>query len=253
MKKYKDMVSVIMPMHNSESYVREAIESVLSQTYGDWELLVVDDNSTDASPCIVSEYAQKDKRIKMARNDRVIGMPSAPRNKGLEMAQGRYVAFLDSDDVWLPTKLAQQVALFDDEETIVAFSDYEKMDEQGNRNNRIVKAPATTDYRKMLLGNVIGNLTGMFDRGKVGDVMISDVHHEDYALWLSLLKRGGIARNTQTVTALYRVQASSVSSNKLKVLSWQWSVYRDIEHLGLLRSCYYFANYAVRAYAKRLV
>lgn len=253
MTTYKEIVSIIMPMHNSEKFVREAIDSVLAQTYGQWELLVVDDNSTDNSPRIVAEYTQKDNRIKLLENDRHIGMPSAPRNKGLKMAQGRYVAFLDSDDVWFPTKLEQQVALFKDANTVIVFSNYEKMDEHGRRNNRIVNAPASTDYHKMLLGNVIGNLTGIFDRAKVGVAVIADVHHEDYVLWLSLLKKGGLARNTMTVTALYRVLSNSVSSNKFKVLSWQWNVYRDIEHFGILRSCYYFLNYAVRAYIKRRV
>ena len=113
-----------------------------------------------------------------------------------------------------------------------------------------MKAPAVATYRKLLSGNVIGNLTGIYDRKKVGKVEFLHVHHEDYVLWLSILKKGFIAKNTNTTNAAYRIVASSISANKLKVLPWQWSVYRDIEGLSLLRSAYHFINYAIKAYFK---
>ena len=135
----------------------------------------------------------------------------------------------------------------------IVYSNYEKIDEDGNGANRIVKAPSTVNYRKLLLGNVIGNLTGIYDTGKVGVIPFMDIHHEDYVLWLTILKRGYIAKNTSTTTAAYRILVSSVSSNKFRTMSWQWNIYRNIERIGFLQSCYYFVNYAIRAYRKRTI
>lgn len=248
--KHNGLVSIIMPMHNSAKYVGEAITSVIHQTYDDWELLVIDDASRDNSCDIVRKYQQQDSRIHLLINDNHTGRPSSPRNMGVKRANGRYIAFLDSDDVWFPEKLQQQVPLFENERVAIVYSNYEKMDEEGHRANRVVKAPAFATYNVLLSGNVIGNLTGIYDRQKVGKVEFLDIHHEDYVLWLSILKQGFIAQNTNTTTAGYRIVKGSISANKLQVLPWQWSVYRDIEGLGLLRSAYYFAHYAIKAYFK---
>lgn len=247
---HNDLVSIIMPMHNSASYVGEAITSVLKQTYPHWELLVIEDASKDNSCDIVRTYQEQDSRIHLLINDHHTGRPSSPRNMGVKHAKGRYIAFLDSDDVWSPEKLQQQIPLFEDEKVAIVYSNYEKMDEAGHRANRVVKAPPCATYNQLLSGNVIGNLTGIYDRQKVGKVEFLHVHHEDYVLWLSILKQGFIAKNTNTTNAAYRIVAGSISANKLKVLPWQWSVYRDIEGLSLLRSSYHFINYAFKAYFK---
>ncbi|MBM6993653.1 MAG: glycosyltransferase [Prevotella sp.] len=244
------LVSIIMPMYNSAKYVGEAIDSVLSQTYTFWELLVVDDGSTDDSVQIVKRYCQQDSRIRLLFNTNHIQQPSAPRNAGLCEAQGQFIAFLDSDDCWLPAKLNEQLKLFADHGVAAVYSNYEKMAEDGKRSNRVVRAPESVSYDQLLYGNVIGNLTGIYDRNKVGTVNILDIHHEDYAMWLAILAKGFIARNTNTVTALYRLRPSSITSNKLKVLSWQWNIYRQVEHIGFFKSCYYYLHYAVRAYIK---
>lgn len=248
-----ELVSVIMPMHNSARFVGKAIESVLAQTYSCLELLVVDDQSTDESCQIVKKYQSVDARVVLLSNDHHTGKPSAPRNMGVTHARGRYIAFLDSDDLWYPSKLEQQLTLFEDSRVAIVYSNYEKIDEDGNGANRIVKAPSTVNYRKLLLGNVIGNLTGIYDTGKVGVIPFMDIHHEDYVLWLTILKRGYIAKNTSTTTAAYRILVSSVSSNKFRTMSWQWNIYRNIERIGFLQSCYYFVNYAIRAYMKRTI
>ena len=133
------------------------------------------------------------------------------------------------------------------------YSNYEKIDEDGNGANRIVRAPKSATYSKLLLGNIIGNLTGVYDCKKVGMIPFMDIHHEDYVMWLTILKQGFIAQNTNTTTAAYRIVESSVSSNKLRVLSWQWNIYRNIEKFGILQSCYYFANYAIKAYIKSTI
>ena len=169
---------------------------------------------------------------------------------GVNYAKGRYIAFLDSDDMWFPEKLEQQIPLFDDDNVAIVYSNYEKMDEDGHRSCRIVKAPVTATYNMLLSGNVIGNLTGVYDQKKFGKLEFLDIHHEDYVLWLSILKKGFIAKNTNTTTAAYRIVSNSISANKLQVLPWQWKIYRDIEHLSLLRSAYHFVNYAIKAFLK---
>lgn len=247
---YKELVSIIMPMHNSAKYIGEAITSVINQTYDNWELLVIDDVSNDNSCDIVREYIKRDNRIHLLFNDNHTGRPSSPRNMGVNYAKGRYIAFLDSDDMWFPEKLEQQIPLFDDDNVAIVYSNYEKMDEDGQRANRIVKAPATATYNMLLSGNVIGNLTGVYDQKKVGKMEFFDIHHEDYVLWLSILKKGFIAKNTNTTTAAYRIVSNSISANKLQVLPWQWNIYRDIEQLSFLRSAYHFVNYAIKAFLK---
>ena len=246
------LISIIMPMHNSATFVGEAIESVLAQSYREWELIIVDDESTDASVSIVEAYAQKDSRIRLFRNPKPIKMPSAPRNMGLSMAKGRYIAFLDSDDMWLPEKLTQQIPLMQNPQVAIVYSNYEKMTESGKKTGRVIKAPRQADYKKLLRGNVIGNLTGIYDKQKVGIVPFLNIHHEDYAMWLSILKRGFIAQNTGTVAARYRLSSSSVSTNKYRVLSWQWNIYRNIEHISIMKSTIYFVSYAFKAFLKTL-
>lgn len=240
-------------MYNSMPYIKEAIESVLAQSYKNWELLVIDDGSTDDSVSVVKEYEQKDSRIKLLINEKHIKMPSAPRNMGIRAAKGRYIAFLDSDDIWFPQKLEQQLTFFSDNRVAIVFSNYEKMSEDGLRSDRIVTAPRRATYRKLLCGNVIGNLTGIYDTQKVGKITIDDIHHEDYVMWLSILKKGFFAKNTGTTLAAYRVRNSSVSSQKLKVCRWQWSVYRNVEHLSFFKSALYFCCYAFNAFSKSII
>ena len=144
------MISIITPCHNSQIFLGATIQSVLSQTYPNWELIIVDDCSTDNSVDIIQNYARKDDRIKYFRTDKSSGSPTLPRNIGIEHAKGRYIAFLDSDDAWLPDKLEKQVKLFDDERVAIVFSDYEKMSEEGERNNRVIKAPMKVSYKQLL-------------------------------------------------------------------------------------------------------
>lgn len=249
-----DKVSVIMPVHNAEPFIAQAIESVLAQTYPHWELFVVDDCSTDRSVDVVRTFVQRDKRIRLLSTRHSSGMPGTPRNEGIRQATGRFIAFLDSDDAWMPEKLEQQVRLFDeDSKTAIVFGNYEKMTEAGKRSGRIFTAPKAVDYKKLLRGNVIGNLTGIFDTAKVGKRFFRPVHHEDYVLWLSILKEGYVARNTNTVVGLYRVREQSVSSRKLTVLPWQWHIYVNIEKTGYVRAVFYYMCYAVKAFRKRMI
>lgn len=248
-----ELVSIIMPVHNAATYLEEAISSVISQSYKNWELIIVDDASVDSSLDIARKMAAQDTRIRVLVNDTPTGYPATPRNIAIDAAKGRYIAFLDSDDTWLPEKLEQQLPMFSSDNRIgVVFSNYEKMDKNSQRRNRVVEAPHETTYDKLLLGNTIGNVTGIYDTKRVGKVHFKRVRHEDYAMWLSILKRGFVARNTGTVTALYRVTDDSVSSSKRRLLSWQWKIYRNVEGFGFLRSAYYYMNYAIRGFIKSL-
>lgn len=246
------LVSIITPCYNSESFIVETIKSVISQTYTEWEMLIVDDCSTDNSAEIIKEYSAKDSRIKYLRTDRPSGSPVLPRNKAIEAAKGEFIAFLDSDDIWLPNKIKEQIDLFKSKDVAVVYSNYEKISEKGIKNHRYVIAPTEIDYKNLLKSNVIGNLTGVYDVSKVGKVYCQNIKHEDYVLWLSILKKGYIAKNTNTINALYRVRNNSVSSNKLKILSWQWNILRNVEKQNFLKALYYYSIYAVKAFNKAI-
>ena len=247
------IVSIITPCYNAERFISQTVDSVLAQTWRDWEMLIVDDCSTDRSAQIIEKYSMTDSRIKYLKTETRSGSPTLPRNIGVTNAKGRYIAFLDSDDLWLPNKLEEQMNAFKAcKDASVVFSYYEKISEDGNRSNRIVQSPASVTYNDLLYGNVIGCLTGMYDTYKVGKVYMKDLGHEDYVMWLEVLRNGGLAINTNSVQALYRVRGNSVSSNKLKALNWQWNIYTKVEGISVLKSVWYFLNYACRAFVKSL-
>ena len=244
------LVSIIMPAHNSGKFISMAIDSVRAQTYQNWELIVINDKSTDNTCEIVTRYEHYDKRISLHNTDYHNGMPSAPRNTGIRLAKGRFISFLDSDDLWTNTKLEEQIPLFDKEEVVIVYSNYEKIDEYGKSNHRIVKAPCILDYSALLRGNFIGNLTGIYDTKKVGKIKIQDIHHEDYVMWLEILKKGGIAMNTNSSTGFYRLSKSGVSRNKMELLSWQWHIYRNVVNLSVPQSIKYYLFYAYYGFKK---
>lgn len=244
-----DLISIIMPCHNGEKYLKESIVSVLQQTYNNWELLIINDNSSDSSEKIIKEFQTKDNRIHCLVNDNPVGMPSAPRNVGIENAKGRFIAFLDCDDKWLPTKLEKQITAYD-ENTAVVFSYYRKMDENGVESNSVIASPDIVNYKKLLNGNCIGNLTGMYDTSKVGKIFQKNIHHEDYLMWLEILRKGFIAKNTKTVEAVYREQKKSTSGNKLKAFTWTWNIYKKELNLPVFTSLFHFCIYAIKAVSK---
>lgn len=240
-------MSIITPCYNAILYLPQAIDSVLTQTYDKWELLIVDDCSTDGSYEIIQKYVKQDSRINYFRTTFPSGSPALPRNIGTKNAKGRFIAFLDSDDFWLPNKLEEQIPLFEEQEVAIVYSNYKKINVKGERFGCIIKAPKETNYKNILKENVIGCLTAVYDTNKVGKIYFSKIHHEDFVVWLNILSKGFKACNTNTVTAFYRVQKNSLSANKLKALMWTWNIYRNVEHLNWFLSIYYFLHYAVRA------
>ncbi len=246
-------VSVIMPCYNAENLLARSIDSVIAQRYQNWELLIIDDCSTDNSTKVIDEYCSKDSRIRHLRTSAQSGSPAEPRNMGIRNARGRYIAFLDSDDLWLPSKLEHQIAVFQnaDDAVAVVFSDYEKFSDEANfAQNRVVKAPKKITYQRLLKGNCIGNLTGMFDTSKTGKIFQKQIGHEDYLFWLNCLKAGFLATNTRTVEARYRQVNTSISGNKGDAFKWTWSIYYNELKLGFLKSIYYFSFYAIKGLLK---
>lgn len=243
-------VSIIMPCHNGARYLDESINSVLSQKYSDWELLIIDDNSTDGSFDIIKNYCQNDSRIKLFHTDKSSGMPATPRNVGIQAAKGRYIAFLDSDDFWMPEKLTHQLPLFEKNDCAVVFSFYKKMDENGNIGETVIKSPLIVDFKNLLNGDCIGNLTGIYDTLKVGKVYQKEIHAEDYLMWLEILKKGLKAYNTNSTEAIYRISNNSISSNKLKSAKWNWGIFRKELKLPIGVAIFHFIIYAIRALIK---
>lgn len=243
-------VSIIMPCHNGEKYLSDSITSVMSQTYTDWEILVIDDNSTDNSVYIIEDFCKKDARIKLLHTEKSSGMPATPRNVGINAASGRFIAFLDCDDIWLPTKLEHQLPLFETRNVAVVFSYYAKMNDTGEFLNKLISSPFIVTYKYLLKGDCIGNLTGMYDTIKCGKVFQKEIHHEDYEMWLSILKQGFYAINTNTYEGFYRIQKKSVSANKFKTMQWHWNILRNELKLSFLNAAKYFTHYAVRAFLK---
>lgn len=245
-------VSVIMPCHNGGKYITDAVESVLNQTFTDFELLVIDDASTDNSVNIIEDFCKKDPRVKIFHTQKSTGFPATPRNVGIKNASGRYIAFLDADDIYLPTKLERQIPLFKTKNAAAVFSYYSKMNEGGHYGRSTVSSPVFVSYDYMLNGNCIGNLTGMYDTAKCGKVFQKEIHHEDYLMWLEVLSRGFYAVNTNTVEAVYRENKSSVSGSKLKIFTWQWNILRNELKIPLFKAVKYFFRYAVSGVLKFL-
>ena len=241
-----------MPCHNGEKYIRDAINSVLSQTYTDWELLIVDDNSSDNSVNIIEDFAKKDERIKLLHTEKSTGLPATARNIGINAARGRFIAFLDCDDIWLPVKLEHQIPLFKMKNVSVVFSYYAKMNGEGDFQNRIVTSSFVVTYDYLLKGDCIGNLTSVYDTKKCGKVLQKEIHHEDYEMYLAILKQGFYAMNTNSLEAFYRVQKSSVSANKFKTMSWHWNILRNEQKLPFFKAVKYFLHYAVKGFLKFL-
>lgn len=246
----KKLVSIITPMYNSEKYIRQTIESVLNQTYKEWEMLIIDDCSSDNSANIVNEYVQIDNRIKYIRVKENKGVSNA-RNVGLQQARGRFIAFLDSDDIWDYSKLENQIQFMIEKDCTITFTSYELIDEDSNKLGKVIKVPNEVRYNDLLKGNIIGCLTVMIDKSKIDfDIRMSDDRHEDYILWLSILKKSHIAYGIDKILAQYRKSYTSLSGNKIKSAIWTWNIYRNIEKISLYKSIYYFINYIINGIKK---
>lgn len=247
-----ELVSIITPCYNSSLFITTTITSVIDQTYQNWELLMIDDCSTDDTAHIINDFCRQDARIKYLKTNKASGSPALPRNIGLQESKGRYIAFLDSDDVWFPCKLEEQLNFIIDNNYSFVYSNYEKMSFEGLRNKRIVKAKEISNYGDLLKSCEIPCLTVILKKKIINKKRFKHLGKEDYVFWLEILKTGVIAYNTNKIHALYREAKKSRSSNKIKMILQQWDILRSIENLSFCFSVYYLFTYALKGFVKYL-
>ncbi|MBQ7658598.1 MAG: glycosyltransferase family 2 protein [Butyrivibrio sp.] len=248
------MVSIVVPVYNAANYIEKTIEMVCRQTYKDWELILVDDASRDESAQIIENYIKNQgKRIRLIRKKVNQGAAEA-RNTGIDASSGRYIAFLDADDVWDPEKLEKQVAYMERTGAAFCFHAYEFGDENANPTGKIVHVPEKLKYKQALSRTIIFTTTVMFDTEKIDMEIIHmpNVPSEDTATWWRILKSGYEAYGLDENLAIYRRPARSLSSNKLEAIRRIWFLYRNIAGLSVAKSLFYFGGWAVRATLRRL-
>lgn len=230
------LVTVIMPVYNAERYMEQSIESIIAQTYQKWELLIVDDGSTDSSVQIMQEYCSRDRRIQMILSTGNEGVASA-RNKGIQAAKGEYIAFLDSDDLWKAEKLEIQIHYMQEHNCGFVYSAYDVIDEKNVYQKTITPYWDKVSYKKLLNTNIIACCTAVIKSEYIKDNLMPQLKHEDYATWLNILKNHQLtAECVPGILASYRLVKGSVSSNKIKTIGWNWKIYRYNQQLGFLRS-----------------
>ncbi len=248
------MVSIVVPVYNASNYIEKTIEMVCRQTYKDWELILVDDASRDESAQVIENYIKNQgKRIRLIRKKVNQGAAEA-RNTGIDASSGRYIAFLDADDVWNPEKLEKQVAYMERTGAAFCFHAYEFGDENANPTGKIVHVPEKLKYKQALSRTIIFTTTVMFDTEKIDMEIIHmpNVPSEDTATWWRILKSGYEAYGLDENLAIYRRPARSLSSNKLEAIRRIWFLYRNIAGLSVAKSLFYFGGWAVRATLRRL-
>lgn len=244
-------VSIITPVYNAEKFIKNTIESVINQSYQNWELILIDDCSTDKSEHIISDYMKKDKRVVYIKLKNNSGAAVA-RNEGIKKATGRFIAFLDSDDIWNENKLDIQIKFMIDNNVGFSFSAYELMEENGRTTGKIINVPKSINYEELLKNTIIGCLTVVIDRNIINDIQMPLLRtRQDFVTWLSILKKGHIAYGINIPLAKYRIVGNSISSNKFKMILRNWKVYRNIEKLSVLKSLYVTSKYVLNAIKKR--
>jgi len=238
-------VSVITPAYNAAGTLAETITSVQAQTFDDWEMIVIDDGSTDNTAFIVTNAAEIDARIRLLKQENT-GVGAA-RRAGIEAANGRYIAFLDSDDLWLPQKLEHQLAFMEKKNAGVSYTCYRRFTSDG-REGALISPPPMLTHRMMLGNSAIPNLTGMIDRQICTTINIPDIPRaEDFAMWLQLLRRCGVAYGLMEDLARYRVSRTSASAQRTGSAIYVWRILRQQEKLGILQALYCFGQWGLNA------
>lgn len=249
------MISIVVPVYNAANYIETTIEMVRKQTFSDWELLLVDDGSKDKSCEVIERLLERqpDERIRLIKKGRNEGAAKA-RNTGLEAAKGRYIAFLDADDVWFSEKLEKEFDFLERENAGFVFTAYEFGNEEAVGTGKIVQVPDRLTYRQALSRTVIFTTTVLLDTEKIPKelVRMPEVKSEDSATWWQILRAGYEARGLNEVLAVYRRPATSLSSNKLEAIKRIWYLYRKVEKLSLWTSLVCFVGWAYRATVRRL-
>jgi glycosyltransferase involved in cell wall biosynthesis len=246
-----ELVSIITPMYNAARFVGQTIESVQAQTYPHYEMLIVNDGSRDNSAEIVEAYARTDSRIKLLRQENAGS--AAARNNALSKAQGKYIVFLDADDILYADFLNAQIAFMKEKEAQLVFASYDRIDEQGNTCLSPFIVPEKVSYKRLLKSCAIPCLTAMYDAERTGKYYFKPELRslrDDYAMWLEMLKKVDYAYGNPAILAAYRFFTSSVTGSKKKVIILQFKIYYTVEKLGLVRSVYYLLWWAVLGFLK---
>lgn len=233
----EELVSIIMPAFNCEDFIGTTLDSVINQSYKNWEVIIVDDCSTDNTVDVVQEYIKKDNRIKYHKLEKNSGAAVA-RNKAVDLASGKYMAFLDSDDVWFPEKLTKQIGFMEENDYGFTCTSYTKIDEQGQYLNRTIVAQPKRDYDGVLK-TCPGNSTVIYNAEKLGKFKIPDIKkRNDYVMWLQVIKKEKYLYGIVEPLGSHRIRTEGISSNKKSLVGYHWKVYREIENLSLLKSSY---------------
>jgi teichuronic acid biosynthesis glycosyltransferase TuaG len=231
-----ELVSIITPTYNAEKFIRKTLESVQNQSYQNWEMILVDDASTDETVKIISDFAKTDNRIKLFQLPKNSGNGFA-RNVALEKATGKYIAYLDADDLWFPMKLEKQIQFLKENNLPFTFSFYDSIDEEGNNLNRRVEAPLNLTYHQLFFCNYVGNLTAIYDVDYFGKIVIEATQkRQDWRLWLTILKQIKETKPVPEPLAFYRIRKDSISSSKFKLIKHNFGVYRDFHGFNFVNS-----------------
>lgn len=242
-----NLVSIIMPTYNNAMVICDSIKSVQEQIYSDWELIIIDDCSIDNTESIIREI--DDSQIRYFKMNKNQGVAKA-RNKGIQEARGRYLAFLDSDDLWLQGKLLLQIQFMKKYHYAFSYTWYRQFREEANSPGRLIRTKKSVGYKDLLLGNDIGCLTVLLDRLKISKIEMPNDYHEDYITWLNIMKTGITAYSLPIDLARYRISKKSLSSNKKRSFLGTWNVYRKNQQLSMLKSFYCIVNYVISGIKK---
>ena len=249
------LISIIVPVYNVEKFIRETMDSVLAQTYPHWELLLVEDGSSDASASVIEGYMEekRERRIRLIRQPFNQGAARA-RNRGVKEAFGRYIAYLDADDLWMPEKLERELSFMKEKDAAFAFTGYEFADENGVGTGKIVRVPETLCFKQALSNTTIFTTTVMFDTEKIPKELLEmpEIKSEDTALWWKVLRQGYTAYGLDENLVKYRRAGRSLSSNKVEAIRRIWNLYRNVAGLSVAESVWHFCFWAVRAVWRRL-
>lgn len=249
------MVSIVVPVYHAQRFIEETMDSVLAQTYEDWELLLVVDGSSDPTIAVIEEYIDKkqEQRIRLLIQENNKGAALA-RNRGVQEAKGRYLAYLDADDLWKPGKLEKELRFMQEKDVAFVFTGYEFADENAVGTGKVVHVPQRLTYRQALKNTTIFTTTVMFDMEKISkdQLEMPNMRSEDTALWWKILRSGQDAYGLDENLVYYRRPAKSLSSNKLVAIKRIWNLYRKAEKLSIPYSCYNFCFWAVNAVWRRV-
>jgi teichuronic acid biosynthesis glycosyltransferase TuaG len=247
----KELVSIITPSYNSERFISETINSIINQTYINWELLITDDCSKDNTISIVESFQKNDSRIKLfvLKSNGGAGLA---RNNSIRNAKGRYIAFCDSDDQWKIDKIEKQLGFMDRLSLKFTYSSYDVVDEFGSFKS-VIDAPKTISYKMLLNNNYVGCLTAIYDRKLLGNFYMNEIRkRQDWALWLNIMKILKTTKGMSESLAIYRVRSNSISTNKVEMLKYNYQIYNIVLGYNHLQSFFLIINYIFQYLIKKI-